>query len=106
MRNLIIIILFNLFFCINTKERVPTGIQRFDNNGQIVLISIAKASPIALEKDIKVMKENTSREAAEVLLQYELSKKEYSKIKDKFKIVSTEFINDGEYCKITAIYNP
>lgn len=106
MRSIIIIILFNLFFCTTTKERIATGIQRYDNNGQIVLISIAKASTLALEKDIKVMKENTSREAAEILLQYELNKKEYSKIKDKFKIISTEFINDGEYCKITAIYNP
>ncbi|MFN3604457.1 MAG: hypothetical protein ACK4UJ_07085 [Leptonema sp. (in: bacteria)] len=96
----------NILFCLTIKEKVITGIEKIEEGGQIILISTAKASANALEKNIRVMKENTSKEAAEILLKYELQKKEYSTIKDKFKIVSIEFINEGEYCKITAIYNP
>lgn len=93
-------------FCITTKERITTGIEKIESNGQIILISTAKASPNSIEKDIRVLKEATSKEAAQILLKYELQKQEYHSIREKFSITSIEFINDGEYCKITAIYSP
>ncbi len=102
----ILLILFLFGFCITINKKVITGIKKIESNGHIILISTAKASNNALEKNIRVMKETTSKEAAEILLKYELQKEEYQSIREKFKIESIKYINDGEYCTITATYNP
>ncbi|GIX41160.1 MAG: hypothetical protein KatS3mg129_0893 [Leptospiraceae bacterium] len=102
-----ILFLFILGYCNTIKDRIPTGIEKYyQSNGKIVLIATAKASKNAIEKNSTAMMQATSKEAATLLLKNELQKSEYQNIKNKFKITYVEFINNGEYCKITAEYIP
>jgi|YNPMSStandDraft_2_1061718.scaffolds.fasta_scaffold11057_4 hypothetical protein len=98
------IILFN--FCLTSKEKVITGVEVYNQPNRIIFISTGKASENAIKKDIRVIKETASKEAARLLLENELNKNQYRTIRDKVKITYIEFINDGEYCKITAEYTP
>ena len=99
-----LIIFFN--FCLTYKEKIITGVEVYTQENRIIFISTGKASENAIRKDIRVLKETTSKEAARLLLESELSKDQYHTIRDKVKITYIEFINDGEYCKITAEYSP
>ncbi len=99
----IVTILF-VISCFTYKKKVPTGVIRIDDQNRIILISTGKASENAIQKDSISMKESTSREAAMLLLKIELSKKEYENIRNQFQIESIEFLENKEYCKITATY--
>ncbi len=96
-----------LIYCTTVHQKIPIGIEKYiHSDGKIILIATAKASENAIQKGIPVMMENTSKEAALLLIKAELNKPEYSKIKDKFQITYIEYINNGEYCKIQTEYNP
>ncbi len=100
---LLFLLLF--LFCKTYNEKIITGVETIHNpDGSIVLISTAKASDYSLEQNSTIMMEITSREAAQLLLKYELQKEEYKN--KQFKISSIEYFDDGKYCKITAISNP
>lgn len=100
-----VFVLFLFLFCKTYNERIFTGIETtYNPDGSIILISTAKASEYSIEKNSKVMMETTSREAAQLLLKYELQKEEYKN--KQFKISNIEFLDDGKYCKITAVSNP
>ncbi len=107
MRRFIISFLFIVVYCTTVHKKIPTGLEKYTHSsGKIILIATAKASENAIQKGIPVMMENTSKEAALLLIKAELNKPEYSKIKDKFQITYIEYINNGEYCKIQTEYNP
>jgi hypothetical protein len=107
MLNKKILLLIIFLGCTTTKERIQTGVEIFRyNDGKIVLIATGKASQYSINKNNSSMMQTTSREAANLLLENELQKSEYKNLKNKFKITYIEFINNGEYCKITAEYNP
>ncbi len=100
-----LVIFWFFIFCKSYVETLPTGIETIQNpDGSIIIISTARASNYSIKQNSHVMMETTSKEAAQLLLKSELQKEEYKN--KQFKISRIEFYNNGEYCKITAIYNP
>lgn len=94
--------------CIDkVQHRLPTGVERIDSveKKTIQLVATGMASKNAIDKDSTAMMQTTSCEAARLLLNAELEKPEYSKIRDKFDTPQTLIIDRGLYCRLFTTYS-
>ncbi|MBI3395086.1 MAG: hypothetical protein HY042_04560 [Spirochaetia bacterium] len=82
------------------RQSYPTGVERREIPGGVLITATGRASANAIEKNSGAMMTTTSREAARLLLEHELGKSEYKggTITQK----GAEFLADGEYCRLVV----
>ena len=97
-----------LFFyaCSSTQtvvKRLPTGLEiEKKSEAHILFHATARASQASIDKESNAMKQTTSKDAAMLMIRAELQKKEYDGKRQLLDIVNVDFLEDNEYCKITA----
>ncbi|MCE9597327.1 MAG: hypothetical protein K8S54_05100 [Spirochaetia bacterium] len=101
-------ILLTCIACGRTRDPIPTGITLIEYaGGKVGITSTAQASRSTIESENSVTMRNTSCEAARLLLKAELKKSVYKSVSRNFKQdARTEFIYDGEYCRLRGLYDP
>ncbi|MBL8019366.1 MAG: hypothetical protein JNM27_06855 [Leptospirales bacterium] len=94
--------------CGKARDPIPTGITLTDYpGGKVGITSTAQAAQRTIDEQNPIMMRNTSCEAARLLMKAELKKPGYKSVTKNFKQdPRTEFIYDGEYCRIRGLYDP
>lgn len=102
------VLLAGLLSCGQAREPIPTGITLIEYpGGKVGITSTAQASKGTIEEGNSIAMRTTSCDAARLLLKAELQKKSYRSVTRNFKQdARTEFIYDGEYCRLRGLYDP
>ena len=89
----------------NRKNDIPTGVvTRELAGGGVELVSTAKASPRALKENLFAMKQNTSCDAARLLLKEKIEELGYEK--ERMQKGKVYLLQGAAYCRILSVYKP